>query len=76
MPLSPPPMTCPAPVRPAAQTGWLPPSCVRGTGGSGAAAALCTIALPCQLCSFTAARGASQWTDGCAASHCRTSWIG
>lgn len=73
MPLSPPPMICPAPVSPAAQTGWLPPSWVRGTGGSGAAAALCTMAVPCQLCSFTAAIGATQCTDSCAANHCTTS---
>ena len=73
MPLSPAPMTWPAPVRPAAQMGCVPRSATSATGASGAAFPLCTIAVPCQLCRCSAARGTSQCTAGCSASHSSTS---
>lgn len=67
-PLSPAPMIWPAPVKPDVQSGCVPWSCVRAMGGLGAAVALWTTAVPCQLCSFPAAAISIQWTAGCAAS--------
>ena len=75
MPLSPAPIIMLSPVRPAAHTVCDPWSAESGNGESGAAAALCEMAVPCQLCSLSGALGASQCTAGCAASHCRAPCI-